>query len=126
VRELILTARQTVARGVNVALVMLYWKIGERIRRDILREKRAGYGEEILQTLSAKLVLEFGRGFSQRNLASMAQFAEAFPDAKIVATLSRELGWSHFVQLIPLKKHLQRDFYAEMCRLERWSVRAWR
>jgi hypothetical protein len=72
VREMILSARQTVARGVNAALVMLYWKIGERIRRDILQEKRADYGEEILQTLSAKLVLEFGRGFSQRNLASMA------------------------------------------------------
>jgi len=126
VREMILSARQTVARGVNAALVMLYWKIGERIRRDILQEKRADYGEAILQTLSAKLVLEFGRGFSQRNLASMAQFAGAFPDAKIIATLSRELGWSHFVELIPLKKPLQRDFYAEMCRLERWSVRALR
>ncbi len=45
VRELILSARQTVARGVNAALVMLYWKIGERIRRDILQEKRASYGE---------------------------------------------------------------------------------
>jgi hypothetical protein len=113
VRELILSARQTVARGVNAALVMLYWKIGERIRRDILREKRASYGEEILPTLSAKLMPEFGQGFSGRNLARMIALAEAFPDAKIVATLSRELGWSHFVELIPLKKPLQRDFYAE-------------
>ncbi len=56
----------------------------------------------------------------------MIALAEAFPDAKIVAILSRELGWSHFVELIPLKKPLQRDFYAEMCRLERWSVRALR
>ena len=126
VRELILSARQTVARGVNAALVMLYWKIGERIRRDILQEKRASYGEEILPTLSAKLIPEFGQGFSGRNLARMIALAEAFPDAKIVATLSRELGWSHFVELIPLKKPLQRDFYAEMCRLERWSVRALR
>jgi predicted nuclease of restriction endonuclease-like (RecB) superfamily len=126
VRELILSARQTVARGVNAALVMLYWKIGERIRRDILQEKRASYGEEILPTLSAKLMPEFGQGFSGRNLARMIALAEAFPDAKIVATLSRELGWSHFVELIPLKKPLQRDFYAEMCRLERWSVRALR
>lgn len=49
--------------------------------------------------------------------------AEAFPDRRILATLSKELGWSHFVELLPLKKHLQRDFYAEMCRVERWSVR---
>lgn len=125
-RELILSARQTVARGVNAALVGLYWQIGQRIRTDILKEKRAEYGEEILPTLSAKLVPEFGQGFSPRNLARMISLADAFPDSRIVATLSRELGWSHFVELLPLKKHLQRDFYAEMCRTERWSVRALR
>jgi len=126
VRDLILAARQTVARGANAALVRLYWQIGQRIRNDILQQKRAKYGEEILQTLSAKLVEEFGSGFSMRNLASMTRFAEVFPDGKIVAALSQELGWSHFVQLLPLRKHLQRDFYAEMCRIERWSVRALR
>src|SRR6266446_1037159 len=56
----------------------------------------------------------------------MAEFAEAFPDGKILSTLSRELGWWHFVELPPLKKPLQRDFYAEMCRIEQWSVRALR
>jgi len=122
-RELILSARQTVARGVSAALVVLYWHIGQRIRTDILREQRAEYGEEILPTLSAKLVPEFGEGFSPRNLARMISLAEAFPEQRIVATLSKELGWSHFVELLPLKKHLQRDFYAEMCRVERWSVR---
>jgi predicted nuclease of restriction endonuclease-like (RecB) superfamily len=123
VRDLILSARQTVARGVNSTLVVMYWKIGERIRVDIMKEKRAEYGEEIVPTLSAQLAPEFGDGFSKRNIFRMIQFAEAFPDGKIVATLSRQLGWSHFVELIPLKKHLQRDFYAEMCRIERWSVR---
>ena len=67
-REMILSARQTVAQGVNSALVLLYWKIGQRIRTDILKEKRAGYGEKILHTLSAKLTTEFGEGFSERNL----------------------------------------------------------
>lgn len=123
VRKLILTARQGVARGVNAALVMLHWEIGRRLHKDILREKRAEYGEEIVSTLSRQLSVEFGRGFAEKNLRRMIQFAEEFPDEKIVATLSRELGWSHFVELLPLKKHLQRDFYAEMCRVERWSVR---
>jgi predicted nuclease of restriction endonuclease-like (RecB) superfamily len=122
-RELILSSRQAVARGVNAALVILYWQVGRRIRTDILSEKRAGYGEEILPTLSAKLVPEFGQGFGPRNLARMISLAEAFPEQRIIATLSKELGWSHFVELLPLKKHLQRDFYAEMCRVERWSVR---
>jgi predicted nuclease of restriction endonuclease-like (RecB) superfamily len=126
VRELILSARQTVARGVNAALVMLYWKIGQRLRTEVLKERRAEYGKEILSTLSKELVAEFGRGFSWPNLSRMMALAEAFPDHQIVATLSKELGWSHFVELLPLQKHLQRDFYAEMCRLERWSVRTLR
>lgn len=126
VRDLILAARQTVARGVNVALVRLYWQIGQRIRNDLLQQERAKYGEEILPTLSAKLMPEFGEGFSVRNLARMISFAEAFPEQKIVTTLSQYLGWSHFVELLPLRKHLQRDFYFEMCRIERWSVRTLR
>jgi hypothetical protein len=91
-RELILSSRQAVARGVNAALVILYWQIGRRIRTDILSEKRAEYGEEILPTLSAKLVPEFGHGFSTRNLARMISLAEVFPDSRILATLSKELS----------------------------------
>jgi predicted nuclease of restriction endonuclease-like (RecB) superfamily len=56
----------------------------------------------------------------------MIRFAEVFPDSRIVAMLSRQLGWSHFVEIIYLPDDLQRDFYAEMCRVERWSVRALR
>jgi hypothetical protein len=126
VRELIVSTRQTVARGVNAALVLLYWKVGERIRCDVLKEKRAEYGEEIVSTLSAQLVPDFGAGFALRNLRRMIQFSEVFPDPKIVSALSTQLGWSHFVELLPLKKQLQRGFYAEMCRVERWSVRTLR
>jgi predicted nuclease of restriction endonuclease-like (RecB) superfamily len=122
-RELILAARQTVAHGVNAALVMLYWKVGQRLRTELLKLERAEYGKEILSTVSKELVAEFGRGFSWPNLSRMMALAESFPDSRILSTLSKELGWSHFVELLPLKKHLQRDFYAEMCRVERWSVR---
>jgi predicted nuclease of restriction endonuclease-like (RecB) superfamily len=69
------------------------------------------------------LVADYGSGYSQRNLANMIQFVERFPDPQIVGTLSQQLTWSHFVRLVPLEDPLQRDFYAEMCRLERWSVR---
>jgi len=125
-RVLIIEARQDAARQVNSAMVLLYWRVGKRIRQDILREKRAEYGEEIVSTLSAQLVPEFGEGFSKRNLFRMIHFAEVFPDEKIVSTLSRQLGWSHFVEIIPLNDNLKRDFYAEMCRMERWSVRTLR
>ena len=126
VRELILQARQATAQTVNAVLVHLYWQIGRRIHTEILQEKRADYGEEICSTLSNQLTVEFGRGFAEKSLRRMIQFAEVFPRQEIVATLSRQLGWSHFVEIIPLKDELQRDFYAEMCRLERWSVRTLR
>jgi len=125
-RVLIIEARQDVARQVNSALVLLYWRVGKRIREDILKEKRAEYGEQILYAVSAQLVKEFGTGFSEKNLRRMIQFAEAFPEQQIVVTLSRQLGWSHFVAIIPLDDNLKRDFYAEMCRIERWSVRTLR
>ena len=56
----------------------------------------------------------------------MIRFVEVFPDRQIVSTLSKQLGWSHFVEIVPLKDELRRDFYAELCRVERWSVRALR
>jgi hypothetical protein len=122
-KELIAEARQDVAPQINSALVLLYWRMGKRIRQDILKEKRAEYGEQIVYAVSAQLVKEFGTGFSEKNLRRMVQFAEGFPDEEIVVTLSRQLGWSHFVAIIPLDDDLKRDFYAEMCRIEEWSVR---
>jgi len=126
IHRLIETARHNVAVTVNAGLTILYWQIGSRIRQDILKEKRADYGEKIISTLSIQLVKEFGNGFSRPNLFRMVRFAEIFPEGKIVSTLSRQLSWSHFVEIIPLKDDLQRDFYAEMCRIERWSVRTLR
>ena len=126
IRVLIEQSREQVARTVNSAMVAMYWSIGKRIREDILHEQRAGYGEQIVPTLSAQLTAEFGRGYTEKGLRRMIQFAETFPDEQIVATLSRQLGWSHFVEIIPLDSPLKRDFYAEMCRIERWSVRTLR
>ena len=98
-RTLIIEGRQDVARQVNSVLVLLCWRVGKRIRQDILKEKRAGYGEEIVATLSTQLVKEFGISFNEKNLRRMIQFAEAFPEEPIVVTLSRQLGWSHFVAI---------------------------
>ena len=121
-RELIGLARQQVAQTANSTLTLLYWKMGERIGREILRGGRAEYGEQIVSTLSTQLVLEYGKGFGLRSLRRMVQFAEAFPDENLVATLAQALSWSHFIEILPLKKPLEREYYAEMCRIERWSV----
>ncbi len=123
VREMILAAREQVAQTVNAGLAMHYWQVGARIRMDILQEKRAEYGREIIAGLGRQLVSEFGRGYGEKNLRRMMQFAESFPDQQIVAALLRQLGWTHFTMLIPIEDPLKRDFYAEMCRIERWNTR---
>ncbi len=123
IRELILSARESVAQAVNAGLATLYWQIGTRIRQDILKEKRAGYGEEIVAALGRQLTSEFGQGFDAKSLRHMVRFAEVFPDDQIVSALRRQLTWTHLKQLIYLDDPLKRDFYAEMCRIERWSTR---
>lgn len=123
VRGLILEARQRVAQTVNAGLTLLYWQIGNRIRQDVLKERRAEYGSEIVHALSAQLTAEFGRGFGRRNLFNMIRFAEVFPDHRIVQSLIAQLGWTHFQHIIYLDDPLKRDFYAEMCRLEKWNTR---
>ena len=123
IKQLIEGARSAVAQTVNAGLTMLYWNIGKRINREILKNRRAEYGEKILPTLSAKLEKEYGNGFSKRNLKRMVDLNRFFPDFAIVASLIRQLSWSHFVEIISLKNDLQRDFYAQMCRIEKWSVR---
>ena len=125
-RRMIEETRQGVAATVNTALTLLYWRVGRRIKEEILKGERAEYGEQILATVSQELTRDFGRGFSYSALTRMVRLSEVFPEFEIVATLSRQLSWSHFCELIPLDKPLQRDFYAEMCRVERWSVRVLR
>lgn len=122
-REMILAAREGVATALNATLTTLYWRIGRRIRQDILKEKRAKYGEQIVSALRTQLTSEFGRGFATRNLFRMIRFAEVFPNEKIVSALRTQLGWTHFRQIVAIDEPLKRGFYAEMCRIERWSTR---
>lgn len=123
---LIEQARQHVADTANSALTLLYWHVGSRIQREVLQDGRAEYGEQIVSTLSTQLVRDYGQGFGLRSLRRMVQFAEVFSDSKVVETLSHQLSWSHFIEILPLKQPLEREYYAELCRIERWSVRTLR
>ena len=93
-RKLIDDTRGRVAAAVNSGLTLLYWNIGKRIREDVLKNDRAGYGEEIVASVARQLTAEYGEGFGRRNLFRMIKFAEAFPDLRIVSTLSAQLSWS--------------------------------
>jgi predicted nuclease of restriction endonuclease-like (RecB) superfamily len=125
-RELIHSARHRVATVANAEQTLLYWRLGKRIAIENLTEGRAEYGKQILATVSQELMAEFGRGFTYTAIIRMLQFYQAFPEEQIVTKLSAQLGWSHFIEILPIKPPLAREFYAEMCRVERWPVRTLR
>jgi predicted nuclease of restriction endonuclease-like (RecB) superfamily len=116
-------ARKQVAIAADATLATLYWQIGRRVRTEVLDGRRADYGAQVIAAAGKQLGARYGRGFGEANLRRMVQFSSVFTDAKIVAALLRELGWTHFTILIPIKDALKREFYAEMCRVEHWSTR---
>ena len=95
-REWIQQARVAAARVVDVHLCALYWRIGTRIRMEILKEQRAEYGAGIVSAVGRQLEAEFGRGFSEKSLRHMIRFAEIFPDEEIVSALRRQLTWEGY------------------------------
>lgn len=122
-RSLIASSRQRLAGAVNAELTRLYWSVGQRLATEVLGGERAQYGSQLMVRLGEQLTGEFGRGFETKNLRRMVQFVQAFPDPEKVASLMRQLSWTHFLQLIPVKAESARSFYAQQCADQRWSVR---
>src|SRR3954465_16042050 len=90
--QMIEAARGKVAVAANAALTTLYWQLGCRVRTDVLQSRRAEYGAQIVAAVARQLEPRHGRGFGEKNMRRMVQFAEAFPDPQIVAALLRQLG----------------------------------
>jgi predicted nuclease of restriction endonuclease-like (RecB) superfamily len=109
---LIEESKCTIYANANSATVLLFWKIGESINRVILQNQRADYGKEIVVTLARQLEEKYGKSFEEKNLRRMLQFAEQFSDEEIVVPLARQLSWSHFLILLPLKTMEEKLFYA--------------
>ncbi len=107
----------------NSALTLTFWHIGNRIITEVLKNERAAYGKQIVVTLSRDLEKIFGRTFNEKNLGRMIQFAQKFPDPEIVVTLSRQLSWSHFLVLLPLKTNKDRLFYGKLVAENNFGVR---
>ncbi|MCP4376557.1 MAG: DUF1016 domain-containing protein, partial [bacterium] len=103
IKSLIEQSRQQVAVTVNATMTMLYWEIGRRVNEEVLQDKRAEYGKQIVSTLSRQLVEEYGSSFSEKNLRRMMQFAVAFPDHGIVVSLIQKLSWTHILAVIPIE-----------------------
>lgn len=121
--QLIQLARNNVAREYNSSHVLLCWSIGHKLENEILKQDRAEYGEQIIDTLSKELSIKYGKGYSRSNLFKMIKFAKLYPDSQIVSTLSRQLSWSHIILICSVEESNKRTFYIEMSRLQNWSVR---
>ena len=147
--ELLKAARAASARSLNALMTATYWAIGRRI---VLAEQRgqarAEYGRQLVELLARDLVKQFGRGFSQPNLWKMRAFYLAWPEKRILSTLSREsskplflsdltvlpsdtaaaaaafpLPWSSYVRLLSVRKAEARAFYETEALRSGWSVR---
>jgi predicted nuclease of restriction endonuclease-like (RecB) superfamily len=123
VRQLIDTAKHRAAVAINAEITLLYWQIGNRIHTEILQGQRAEYGKQIIVSLSTQLTQTYGKGWGEKQLRHCLRLTETFPDLEIVYTLCREFSWSQFRQFIYIDDPIKRDFYMEMTKLERWSVR---
>jgi len=149
--ELLDSARHAAARSVNALMTASYWEIGRRIvQAEQQGKRRAGYGEQLIERLSADLTTQFGRGFSMKNLESMRRFFLAYPRYPIPQTLSAELSerqsarisgpvsgnftlpelaqafplpWSAYVRLLMVQDEHARQFYETEALRGGWSVR---
>ena len=137
IRELVVAARQTVARGVDLVQVHTNFEIGRHIvEHEQQGEQRAAYGQEMIKALAERLTADFGRGFSQTNLKLMRLFylhyqqrigqsttdrltpawrSQSSPDqSKAVGQPGLgpfALSWTHYVFLLGVKKQEERTFY---------------
>jgi len=123
VSKLIEESRQYVANTVNTALSLLYWKIGTRINKEVLQNSRAEYGKRIVSSLTQQLIVKYGKGWDEKTIRHCLRSAETFSEELIVSAVRRQLGWTHLKTIMYMKDDLQRQFYMEMCILERWSTR---
>ena len=121
--QLIEQGKHKVAVQVNSTMTLVYWQIGKRINEDILQNERAEYGKQIVKELSKELTLHYGRSFTGRNLRRMMKFANGFTNFEKVATLSPQLSWSHFIELLGHENHEARLFYIQKITAENWSIR---
>ena len=123
VSELIDAAHRRVYQQVNSEMLMLNWSIGQRVKTDILKDKRASYGKEVVRKLSLRLVQKYGSGWSERQIWNCVRSAYTFPKTQIVYAVRSQLSWTHIRSLLSVEDSLKREFYLQMCVYEKWSTR---
>ena len=123
IAALISAARQRAVQAVNTTLIELYWQVGQTISRTI---GQAQWGDGVVAQLSGHPArTQPGlRGFTTRNLFRMRQFYEAYRDDEKVASLARQLPWTHNLIILNQSQRLEeREFYLRQAIREKWSSR---
>ncbi len=116
-----LEGKQKAINIINTQLLSTYWKVGEHIVEFEQKGKeRAEYGSRLLEMLSKDLSILHGKGFSLSNVKRMRQFYKEYPKS---ATVSHQLSWSHYVELMKIDNKLERSFYEKQSIIENWSIR---
>ena len=121
ISELLKAGRLQAAKQVNTILVHTYWQIGQHIVEfEQGGATKSEYGSALLDRLAKDLSLEFGKGFSRSNLIYIRKFYISFPKSE---TLSHQLSWSHYFEILKADSQLEISFYSKTCEKENWSVR---
>ena len=123
VRNMIAEARKRAYVAINTEAIMVNWRIGTRIRTDILKNQRAEYGKQIIAKLAFRLTAEFGRGWGVQTLQHCVRSAYTFSEEQISYAVHTQLSWTHLRSLMSVESDLARTFYLEMAAIEHWSTR---
>ena len=110
IKNILISARNTVYKTANFAMVEAYWNIGKRIIDEQGGKYTAEYGQGLLQELSKQMTKDFGKGFTVANLKNMRQFYLTFPNGY---ALRSELSWTHYRSLMRVENEKARNFYLE-------------
>jgi predicted nuclease of restriction endonuclease-like (RecB) superfamily len=120
---LIENTRQRVATTANAGICIMHWQIGKRIKEDVLFNKRAEYGKQVIKNLAEKLIVRYGKGWSDRKLLHCIRSAYIFSEEEIIYATRIQLTWTHLRSIMFIDDELKRSFYMEMCRIEHWDTR---
>jgi len=123
VRNMIAEARKRAYVAINTEAIMVNWRVGTRIRTDILKNQRAEYGKQIIAKLAFRLTEEFGRGWGVQTLQHCVRSAYTFSEEQISYAVRTQLSWTHLRSLMSVESDLARTFYLEMAAIEHWSTR---
>jgi predicted nuclease of restriction endonuclease-like (RecB) superfamily len=121
--SLIENTRQRLATTINAEACILHWQIGKRIKEDVLFNKRAEYGKQVIKNLAVALAEKYGKGWGFYKLQHCVRCAYTFSEDEIMYAVRTQLTWTHLRSLMSIDDELKRSFYMEICRLEHWDTR---